>query len=134
MFGTWSANKTKVENIEDFGFARGYTYALDYWKEILDGLNALRNERGMMVVLIAHAKIERFENPETDAYDRDRPRLNKHASALVQEWSDEVLGDLQGPYEADRRGVRQNANLVGSARVIAFCEPPSDRPTWRRTA
>jgi hypothetical protein len=37
-----------VENIEDFGFARGYTYALDYWKEILDGLNALRNERGMM--------------------------------------------------------------------------------------
>ena len=84
-------NKTKVENIEDFGFARGYTYALDYWKEILDGLNALRNERGMMVVLIAHAKIERFENPETDAYDRYSPRLNKHASALVQEWSDEVL-------------------------------------------
>ena len=84
-------NKTKVENIEDFGFARGYTYALDYWKEFLDGLNALRNERGMMIVLIAHSKIERFENPETDPYDRYSPRLNKHASALVQEWCDEVL-------------------------------------------
>lgn len=84
-------NKTRVENIEDFGFARGYTFALDHWKEILDGLSALRNERGMMVILIAHAKIERFENPETDAYDRYSPRLHKHASALVQEWCDEVL-------------------------------------------
>jgi hypothetical protein len=85
------ANKSKVESIEDFGFARGYVYALDFWKEILDGLSALRNERGMMVIVIAHAKIERFENPETDAYDRYSPRLNKHASALVQEWCDEVL-------------------------------------------
>lgn len=85
------ANKTKVDNIEDFGFARGYMYAIDYWKEVLDGLNGLRNDRQMMVVLIAHAKIERFENPETEAYDRYSPRLNKHASALVQEWCDEVL-------------------------------------------
>uniref|UniRef100_A0A7C4QSN6 Uncharacterized protein n=1 Tax=Schlesneria paludicola TaxID=360056 RepID=A0A7C4QSN6_9PLAN len=42
-------------------------------------------------VPIAHARIERFENPETDAYDRYSPRLNKHASALIQEWCDEVL-------------------------------------------
>jgi hypothetical protein len=45
----------------------------------------------MMVVLIAHAKIKRFENPETEAYDRYSPRLNKHASALVQEWCDDRL-------------------------------------------
>jgi len=80
-----------ITSIEDYGFAKGYTYALDPWREVLDGLNALRNERGMMVILIAHAKIERFENPETDAYDRYSPRLNKHASALIQEWCDEVL-------------------------------------------
>ena len=80
-----------ITSIEDYGFAKGYTYALEPWREVLDGLNALRIERGMMVILIAHAKIERFENPETDAYDRYSPRLNKHASALIQEWCDEVL-------------------------------------------
>lgn len=79
------------EAIEDFGYGKGYTYALEPWKEVLDGLDALRNERGMMVILLAHAKIERFENPETDAYDRYSPRLNKHASSYVQEWCDEVL-------------------------------------------
>ena len=41
--------------------------------------------------MIVHAKIKRFENPETDAYDRYSPRLNKHASAVIQEWCDEVL-------------------------------------------
>jgi len=80
-----------ITSIEDYGFAKGYTYALEPWREVLDGLNALRNERGMMVIMIAHAKIERFENPETDPYDRYSPRLNKHASALIQEWCDEVL-------------------------------------------
>ena len=80
-----------VTSIEDDGFARGYTLALEPWQEVFDGLDALRNERGMMIVLISHAKIERFENPETDPDDRYSPRLNKHASAVIQEWSDEVL-------------------------------------------
>ncbi len=80
-----------VENIEDIGYAKGYVFALTQWREVLAGLDALRNERGMAVILIAHSKIERFENPETESYDRYTPRLHKHACALVSEWCDEVL-------------------------------------------
>lgn len=83
--------KRGVQSIEDIGYAKGYTFALTYWREIIAGLDALRRERGMMVVLIAHAKIEKFENPETDSYDRYSPRLHKLASAIIQEWCDEVL-------------------------------------------
>ncbi|TET34883.1 MAG: ATP-binding protein [Planctomycetota bacterium] len=83
--------KRMIESIEDIGYAKGYTFALTQWREFLEGLTALRNERGMMVILIAHAKIERFENPETESYDRYVPRLHKLASAVVQEWCDEVL-------------------------------------------
>jgi len=83
--------KRGVGNIEDIGYSKGYTYALTEWREVLDGLDALRNDRGMTVVLLAHARIERFENPETETYDRYVPRMHKLASALIQEWSDEVL-------------------------------------------
>ncbi|MBX3363994.1 MAG: ATP-binding protein [Phycisphaeraceae bacterium] len=83
--------KRGVESIEDIGYAKGYVFALTQWREVLAGLDALRNERGMQVVLIAHAQIEKFANPETDTYDRYSPRLQKLASALVQEWCDEVL-------------------------------------------
>ena len=83
--------KQSVESIEDIGYAKGYIFALTQWRHVLDGLTALRNDRGMTVLLIAHARIERFENPETESYDRYVPRLHKHASAVLQEWCDEVL-------------------------------------------
>jgi hypothetical protein len=67
---------------------------LDQWRKFLEGLAALRRDKGFAVVLIAHAKIEKFENPETESYDRYVPRLHKLASALIQEWCDEVLGTL----------------------------------------
>jgi len=44
-----------------------------------------------MVVLLAHTKVEKFEDPEAPTYDRYSPRLNKHGSALVSEWVDAVL-------------------------------------------
>ena len=82
-----------VKSIEkvDGGYAKGYTHALTQWREVVDGLDALRRERGMAVMLIAHAKIEKFEDPESAAYDRYSPRLHKHASALLTEWCDAVL-------------------------------------------
>jgi hypothetical protein len=83
----------EVSNIEkaDGGYAKGYVHAVTWWREILDLLNLLRIERGMVVLMIAHAKVERFEDPEAPPYDRYSPRLNKHAAALVTEWADAVL-------------------------------------------
>jgi len=81
----------QVASIEDIGYGKGYTFALSHWRDVLDGLSALRDQRGLTVILIAHAKIERFEDPQTEAYDRYMPRLHKSASALISEWCDEVL-------------------------------------------
>ena len=81
---------TCIEKV-DGGYARGYTHALTHWRRILDGLNTLRTRRGMCVIVLAHAKVEKFEDPEHAAYDRYSPRLHKHATALITEWADAVL-------------------------------------------
>ena len=82
-----------VNSIEkvDGGYAKGYTHALTSWRRLLTDLNTLRNQRGMCVILLAHAKVEKFEDPEFSAYDRYSPRLHKHVTALLTEWSDAVL-------------------------------------------
>jgi len=82
-----------VNSIEkvDGGYARGYTHALTHWRSILSGLDVLRNQRGMCVIVLAHAKVESFSDPEVGAYDRFSPRLHKHANAVVTEWADAVL-------------------------------------------
>jgi hypothetical protein len=86
-------NQYGVNSIEkvDGGYARGYTHALTLWREIIDQLNFLRGVRNMVVLLIAHSKVERFEDPESSPYDRYSPRLHKHAAALISEWCDAVL-------------------------------------------
>jgi hypothetical protein len=78
-------------NIEAFGYGKGFAAALDTWRSFLEGLNALRDERSMAVILLAHAEIKRFDSPETEPYDRYQPKLHRSASALVQEHVDAVL-------------------------------------------
>ena len=78
-------------DIEAPGYGKGYVAALDVWREFLDGINALRDDRGMAAVLIAHADIRRFDSPETEPYDRYQPKLHSRAAALVQEHVDAVL-------------------------------------------
>lgn len=84
------AHVSTIEKV-DGGYGKGYTAALGYWRQFCDALESLRTQRNMAVILIAHAKVERFEDPESSAYDRYAPRLHKHATALLTEWSDAVL-------------------------------------------
>lgn len=115
-------------SIEDIGYAKGYVFALDHWRTFLAGLSALRTERGMTVILVAHAKIERFENPETDTYDRYVPQLHRTASALVQQWCDEVLFATYKVYtkQTEEGFERKRTQAIGTGeRVIKTTERPT---------
>lgn len=105
--------RTNVANIEKAagGFAKGYVLALEEWREVVGLLDRCR-ARGMCVILLAHSKIERFEDPESPAYDRYSPRLHKHAQALLTEWVDAVLF-------ATRRMVVKREGVGFEERAIA---------------
>lgn len=80
----------KIESIEDFGYGKGYIEADKQWAIFRDGLNALRRDRSMNVILIAHTEVKRFEAPDEQPYDRYQIKLHKRASALMEEWADVV--------------------------------------------
>lgn len=116
----------------DGGYGKGYVYALAYWRKLLDGLIALHSKRQMMIVLLAHAKVERFEDPESAAYDRYSPRLNKHAAALITEWSDAVLfATRKFRVEADTGNFNRERHVAhaigrdGGERVLRTVGGPS---------
>jgi len=81
----------KKNRIEDFGYGKGYVYALAVWQEFLDGLLALRRDRGMIILLIAHSRIERFDDPETVAYSRYEIDLHEKARDLIKREVDAIL-------------------------------------------
>ncbi len=71
-------------NIEDFGYGKGYVYAQRVTAEFLDGMDALRDVKGMTVILIAHSSIERFDDPEASSYDRYRIDLHKQVVGAIE--------------------------------------------------
>ncbi|WP_292229385.1 ATP-binding protein [Brevundimonas sp.] len=82
-----------VSNIEQYdkGFGKGYVAADNYWHEVISALNYLRNERGMMIVLIGHAIIGKFDDPETETYSTYGVDLHKRAEAILKREVDGIL-------------------------------------------
>lgn len=81
-----SVNQQYDEKQQAYG--KGSLYMAEEFREILQGLDALRLRRGMNVVLIAHASVVKFEDPRSDPYDRYQPKLPRQCNALLQEWAD----------------------------------------------
>lgn len=80
----------KWDSIEAAGYGKGYVAAAAEWRQVLDGLEALRRQRGMGVILICHVKVQRIESPTHEGYDAYVLKLHNRAAALVEEWADIV--------------------------------------------
>lgn len=76
---------------KDLAYGKGAMIAAQQWRDVLDGLNALRNEKQMTVILLAHNTIKRFDSPEVEPFDRYQPKLQERSNAVVREWADAVM-------------------------------------------
>lgn len=78
-------------SIEDFGYGKGYIKALVYWRSFLDMLDQLHDEKGMIIIMLAHSMVKTFQNPDGDNYDQYRLALHDKTAAMLKEWCDAVL-------------------------------------------
>ena len=120
--------KNGKAGIEDFGYGKGYSYVYEEMGRILNLLNDIW-ERGIHIVLTAHAAIRKFEQPdEMGAYDRwelkliNSPKCN--SCAMVKEWADIVLFANYKTYAvaADKEGKKMKAR--GGERVMYTSHDP----------
>lgn len=118
--------KYQKKGIEDFGFGKGYTYLQEEFGKLLNALEDVINA-GMNVVVTAHAKMRKFEQPdEMGAYDRWEMKLTKQVAPMVKEWADMVLFANYKTYvvAADDKG--QKHKVQGGKRVLYT----SHHPCW----
>jgi len=116
-------------SIEDFGFGKGYTAALNVWREYVEGITALRDEKGMTIFQIAHTETKRFDSPEHDPYDRYQIKLHKAASALLVEHCD-IVGFMNYRVSTVKTDVgfkKQVTRGVGGGMRALFVE---ERPAF----
>jgi len=117
------------KSIEDYGYGKGYVHALDEARMLLQGLEALRNDRGMAIILLAHADVRRHEAPDSDAYDRYQLRLQSRFAALIHDWCDALLfAQWRTTVKKEDKGYNQTrARGIGSGERIMYCE---ERPAY----
>jgi hypothetical protein len=115
-----------IKTIEDFGFGKGYTAALDIWRRFLRGIEDMRKAKPMHVVLIAHSWAKSFKNPEGLDFDRYEMKINQKAAGLIKEWGDCVLFAKYETYaRVDEktkrvRGVDTGARIIHTERRAAY--------------
>jgi hypothetical protein len=83
--------KYGMSSIEAFGYGKGYTYIGEEAAKMLALLDQVK-DAGIHVVITAHAKMRKFEQPdEVGAYDRWEMKLSRQVAPLVKEWCDHLF-------------------------------------------
>src|SRR6516164_6238738 len=123
----WKAvcDEAKVDSIEQAfgGYGKGYVRALDLWRTLLRDLSVLNDK--MHVLLIGHAQIKSFQDPELPtAYDRYQLKINDKAAALVREAADAVLF---ARFETELVKTNGKTRAYGEGNRIMYTE---SRPGW----
>lgn len=82
-------NDDKDANVN---YGRGMRiHAVEGWKMFLNSCDELREKANMSIILIAHSSIEKINPPDSSSYEIYSFKLDKHASAVIEEWAD-IIG------------------------------------------
>jgi len=115
--------KHRKNNIEDFGYGKGYVYLLDEYTKLLTLFDQVI-EAGINVVITAHAKPRKFELPEEQgAFDRYEMKLTKQVAPVIKEWSDALFFTNYKIYVVTTESNRRKAQ--GGKRVLYTTHNPT---------
>lgn len=85
-----NGNAESIEKVGG-GYGKGYIEALKYWREIMDGLDALREHKNMASVLIGHVTKRDEEDPVAGTYRTFDFDVHKRAQSALFRWADCIL-------------------------------------------
>ena len=131
----------QVDGIEAFSYGKGYVYAQEEFGRLLDKLELVR-KLGIHIVIVAHAMMRKFEQPEeTGAYDRWELKLSKKIAPMVREWVDALIfvNYKVLVVNVDGKGATKGKNKVqGGKRVMYMthhaCWDAKNRFGWPEEA
>lgn len=69
-----------VDSLEDFKYKAGFVFVVDEFRKLLSDIDQAR-ARGVSFIMVAHARVNRFKNPDGSDYLRFEPRLIDDAKA-----------------------------------------------------
>ena len=120
--------KYSKAGLEDFGYGKGYSYVYEEFGRMLNLLDQVC-DRGINVVITAHAAMRKFEQPdESGSYDRWELKLINaqkcNIANMLKEWADMVLF---ANYETFVIKNEEKKNKVSGGKRVMYT---SHHPCW----
>lgn len=118
-----------VDGLEGFGWGKGYTYAQEEFGKLLNLLTEVIN-KGINVVITAHAQLKKVELPEEmGAYDHWEMKTSKKVAPMIREWADAVFF---ANYKilvnnVDGQGAQKGKNKASGGRRVMYT---THTPFW----
>ncbi|MCD8308797.1 MAG: ATP-binding protein [Clostridia bacterium] len=110
--------KNKWTSIESPGYGKGYQYCAEEFGRLIAVLDKVI-AAGIHVVVTAHAKMRKFEQPdEMGAYDRWEMKLTKQVAPILKEWCDMLLFCNYKTYTVTSDDISKKVKAKGGKRVI----------------
>ena len=108
------------KNIESPPYGKGFVIAD---QRFIRAITALRDKHGMMIVMVAHSTIERFDDPRAPSYTAYWPKLHKRARHLILDACD-VVGFLAEDLRisTDDSGFRERVRATASNQRFLFLQ------------
>ena len=114
----------KKASISDFGYGVGFQMVLENFGRVIKALTAIREERGMGIILIAHSQVKAYNNPLGADYDRTGIKLREKNAELFLEWCD-LIGYLRFSVFTNTKkdGFGETTKAIGGTDRVLSCAP-----------
>lgn len=112
------------------GFNREYEKVADCWAEICNGLNWLRQQKGMTTIILAHSKVVKVDDPENSRYDKYNLAISEKSANLLTQWADAVFFAqkkmrIETDQSNDKRAIAKPIGANGGERIIRTVAGPA---------
>ena len=113
------------------GYGRQYDTPCLMWEEIQGGLDYLRNKKNMVICLIGHVKVKKFDDPLHEGYDRYQWDLPQPVYAQLARWADCMLFANRKVILRKDEGAKKARGISGGSPVL-YTQPAPGYPAGGR--
>jgi len=107
-----------------YAYGQGPKQAAKFdWSDYIDLLDAVR-EAGINVILLAHAQVKPYNNPEGPDYDRFIPYLDKETWQAIHRWAQSLLF-YNYCVSTEKKGLKTKAK-DGERQIVTSWTPAAD--------
>ncbi len=106
------------------GYGKAFKIATEAMRKLASKLDIITERRGMNVVLLAHAHIKKFNDPQSDGWDQYRLKMHEEVAGFWREWVDAVLfANLDIAVKED---PNDRTRATGTGDRYIYTTPPRD--------